>query len=54
MIHMGSDHRSVMARFVFNAPSNRDPRETQVDEGKKRVIKSRSKTMERKTLMKKI
>ena len=26
MIHIGSDHRSVMARFVIKAPNKRDPR----------------------------
>ena len=36
MIHMGSDHRSVMARFVVKAPNKRDPRKAQIEERKKR------------------
>ena len=32
MIHMGSNHRSVMARFVIKAPSKRDPGKEDPDE----------------------
>ena len=39
MIHMGSDHRSVMARFVIKAPNRRDPRKAQTEERKRRSEK---------------
>ena len=39
MIHMGSDHRSVMARFVFNASNKRDPRKTQIERRRSENIK---------------
>ena len=35
MIHMGSDHRSVVARFVIKAPNTRDPRKAQTEERKR-------------------
>ena len=34
MIHMGSDHRSVMAHFVIPAPKSRVPEYIQKDEEK--------------------
>ena len=36
MIHMGSDHRSVMARFVIKALNKGEPRKAQIDGRKRR------------------
>ena len=37
MIHIGSDHRSVMARFVFKASNKLHPRKTEIEGRKKRM-----------------
>ena len=52
MIQMGSDHRSVMAQFVINAPRKEDRQKTHIERKTHQQRRaSRFKTMEEGTSM---